>query len=132
MRQTVKVNGRTLREALSDLFNSQEYQQGVYGSANLSKTSRGERSKPYMIAQVFTTYNKAIKSELAQESPIARRWMTAANAKRKDTAYLRGVSASELVADPSMYRANGLREETYDVAGQSTTTTSSLLKALGG
>ena len=53
-----------------------------------------------MVAKLFKRYNQAIKAELAQESPKANDYMTAANAKRIDQAYLRNVTVEDLVKKP--------------------------------
>lgn len=120
LRQTVKIDGMTLREALADLFNSAEYAEGVDGSTSRKSTTLGEANRPKMVSALFTEYNKEIKRQLAAESPIAESYMTAANAKRIDQAYLRNVSVEDLVKNPDLYRANGVERSAYEVGGGET------------
>jgi hypothetical protein len=66
-----------------------------------------------MLKQTFESYNKAIKAELAEASPTANKWLTAAAAKQRDDAYLKGVSAEDLVNNPDLYQTHGLDGEAY-------------------
>jgi hypothetical protein len=56
---------------------------------------------------------QAIKSELAQGSPTANAWLTAAAAKQRDDAYLKDVSAKDLVHNPDLYHTHGIDPSVY-------------------
>ena len=129
-RQTIEVDGLTLRQALEELIDSDAYNEAVDGDSQKKETSRGEASRGYMVAQLFKTYNTAIKQQLASNSDLARAYLTAAAAKRADDAYLRGYSVEELVANPALYDAAGVNREGYeaDLTGGSS---SDLLAAFG-
>lgn len=113
-RQTIEVEGSTLREALQELIDSEEYNSAVDGDSQKKETSRGEASRGYMVAQLFKTYNTAIKQQIASESELGKAYLTAAAAKRADDAYLRGFSVEELVANPALYDAAGVNRQGYE------------------
>lgn len=130
-RASMKLDGQTLKEALNDLFNSEEYNQAVDADSGQSVTSLGDASRGYMTKAVFERYNKAIKAEVASASPIALNYLTASTAKHRDDAYLRTTSLEDLVKNPDLYRANGIDPTAYSdkitegAAGD-------LIEALGG
>lgn len=131
LRQTMKIDGKTLRQTLQETFSSQEYNEAVDGDSQAKATSRGEASRGYLVSQVFKTWNGAIKQTLAAESPIARDWLLAASAKRRDDAYLRDTSAAELVANPALYAAKGVDRSTLEEGLTGNSSTDALLSALG-
>jgi len=134
-RQVLELEGKTLREALTELFDSPEYNAAVDADSQKKETSKGELSRGWLTAQVFKRYNTAIKSEVAQRSVIAKDWMTAAAAKRADDAYLRSYSVEELVANPALYDAAGVSRSAYEedlTSGGKSSSTKALLTALGG
>jgi hypothetical protein len=112
-RQHLRIDGLTLRQSLGRLFNSPEYNQAVDGDPQAKETSRGDAIRGYMVQQVFNHYNKAIKAELAEASPTANKWLTAAAAKQRDDAYLRDVSAQDLVDNPNYYQSHGIDGALY-------------------
>lgn len=113
-RQTMQVDGRDLRTTLKELFNSDAYNAAVDGDSSAKETSRGDYSRGFMVRSVFTSFNKAIKAEMADASPKARAYMTAAAAKFKDDAYLRDVSVEELVSNPRLYDAKGVYRQGFE------------------
>lgn len=132
-RQEIEVDGKTLRQTLTDLFNSDEYNQAVDGRRSGRATSRGDINRPYLVGEVFEKFNKAIKARLVEESPKARDYMTAALAKSTDAAYLRDVSVEDLVNNPNLYRTKGVDREAFQ--GRLTSgggSTAALLEAFGG
>lgn len=117
LRQTIVVDGFTLREALADLFESPDYRYGIDQGPGRKTNFQGEMSRGEMVSKVFTRYNKAIKAQLAEESDIARDYMTAARAKKVDTTYLRDISVEQLVENPDLYKASGLFKADYEPEG---------------
>jgi hypothetical protein len=109
----MKLDGQTLREALNDLFNSDEYNQAVDADSSQRYTSQGDESRGYLTRAVFDQYNAAIKANLAEASPIALKYLTAAAAKQRDDAYLHTVSVDQLVKNPDLYAANGVDAGAY-------------------
>lgn len=128
-RQTMRVNGSTLKEALADLFTSQTYEDAVDADPNQKETSLGDLSRGWLTRQVFDSYNKAIKRELAAASPRALAFLTAAAAKQKDDAYLRDFSAQDLVDNPELYATRGVDAQAYSEHLQAGAT-GALLEAL--
>jgi len=112
-RATYRIDGMTLKEALADLFQSQEYKDAVDADAGQSVTSQGDQSRAAMVASIFHRYSAAIKAEVADASPIALAYMTAAAAKHRDDAYLKAVSLDDLVNNPAIYEAHGVDPEEY-------------------
>jgi hypothetical protein len=113
LRQTIQVHGKTLREALGDLFSSDKYNRAVDADPMQARTSLGDHSRGYMVKEVFEKYNTAIKEQLANESKIALGYLTAAAAKQKDDAYLSRYSADDLVKNPMLYQAAGVNADRY-------------------
>lgn len=112
-RQVMKLDGRTLRQSLGVLFNSPEYAAAVDADSSNKETSRGDASRGYMVKQTFEAYNKQIKAELADSSPTADKWLTAAAAKQRDDAYLKDVSVDDLVNNPHYYATHGIDAVNY-------------------
>jgi len=115
-RQTMQIGGKTLRESLEHLFDNPIYQNGVDGNSTQRTTSAGQISRAYLVSQTFRQYNDAIKAQTALGSDTARDWMVAGAAKHRDDAYLRGVSAEDLVKNPDLYQAHGVVKGVYDGA----------------
>jgi hypothetical protein len=131
LRQTIKVEGKTLRATLKELFDSPDYNKAVDGRRAGKKTSRGDYNRPYMVGEIFEDFNKAIKKQIANESPMARDYMTAALAKDTDAAYLRDVSVEDLVNNPDLYKTKGVDRAGFEAKLGGKTSTSSLLEAFG-
>lgn len=113
-RQTVEVGGVPLRQALKDLFASDAYNSAVDSAdADHSTTSLGDGNRGYMVKRLFGQYNNAIKATLASTSPIADAYLTAAAAKQRDSAYLEGLTADDLVKDNTLYGARGVNSGLY-------------------
>jgi hypothetical protein len=133
LRQEIEVDGKTLRQTLTDLFSSPEYNQAVDGRRTGKETSRGDLNRPYLVGEVFEAFNKAIKSRIVEESPLAKDYMTAALAKSTDAAYLRDVSVEELVENPELYRTKGVDRDAFSARLQGGGgSTAALLEAFGG
>lgn len=113
-RQTMTLEGKTLRQSLKELFNSQAYNDGVDGDSGSKQTSRGDPVRGYMVKELFASYNKAIKAEMAEASPKARAYLTAATAKQKDDAYLRDVTVEDLVSNPRLYDVKGVYRQGFE------------------
>lgn len=113
-RGVVTVEGRTLREALGDLFGSEEYEAGIDADASNKNLSDGRVSRGALVAEVFTAYNKAALVQTARESPEAARWLAVAKAKRTDDGLLRPYGARELVDNPDLMASLGIDITTYE------------------
>lgn len=131
-RQEMTLDGLTLRQALTQLFKSEEYKTAVDGDTGRKLSSRGELSRGWMVSQVFQQFNQAIKGNLAKNSPLAREYMTAAQAKLADDAYLRDVSVEDLIKNPDLYRVKGLEKGAYEGPILEAGDTADLYKAFGG
>lgn len=112
-RQVMTLHDLTLRQSLSKLFVSPEYNAAVDADSSNKETSRGDASRGYMVKQTFEAYNKQIKAELAESSPTANKWLTAAAAKQRDDAYLKDVSVDDLVNNPAYYASHGIDPVSY-------------------
>ncbi len=112
-RMVMVVEGKTLRQALLGVISSQAYLNGVDADSSQKVTSLGDASRGYMVRQVFDTFNKAAKAELANESPAADAYLTAAAAKERDDAYLRDFSVEDLVKTPRLYQDRGINPAAY-------------------
>lgn len=127
-RQTATIGGKTLRQSLGELFDSQGYNKAVDADSGQPRTSLGDASRGYMVKQLFNRYEGTIKSQLAASSPTALSWLTAAEAKQKDDAYLRSTPTEDLVNNPGLYKAAGINQAAY--AAKLTRGSGGLLSAL--
>jgi hypothetical protein len=123
----------TLREAIKDLTSSDEYRNAVDADSLQKQTSLGDTSRGYLMRQVFDRYNKAAKAQLAEESPLADKYLTAAAAKQRDDAYLRDLSVDDLVKTPRLYQDRGIDPAAYSekVRGGAASSNDPLSAALG-
>lgn len=112
-RATFKLDGMTLKEALADLFKSPEYKAAVDADSGQAVTSLGDQSRAALVGEVFRRYGTAIKAEVADASPIALKYMTAAAAKHRDDAYLHTIPLEDLVNNPALYDAHGVDAQSY-------------------
>lgn len=108
-------DGQTLRGALSDLINSQEYDEAVDADGSNLETSTGETSRGALIQRTILAFDKDAQQQVAQQSPIAARYLAAAALKRADDAALRDVPIEDIVKNPTqlgdLQEALGLFEE---------------------
>jgi hypothetical protein len=107
-RATYRIDGMTLKEALADLFKSQEYKDAVDADSGQAVTSLGDQSRGALVGAIFHRYSGAIKAEVADASPIALKYLTAAAAKQRNDAYLKTVPLDDLVNNPALYDAHGI------------------------
>lgn len=112
-RATTRVDGQTLRQALQELFDSTEYNEGVDAGAQVRNSSTGQTSRGYMVRQVFTSFNQAIERELANESEEAARLFAVVDAKRRDNGVLADYNATELADNPELFAALGIDFDAY-------------------
>ena len=112
-RQTVTVDGQTLRQSLLDLFHSDEYANAVDSRRAIKETLLGDPSREGMVARVFQKFNRAIKANLAEASPIADRYLTAAAVKAHADTSLDGTTADDLAGNPDLYTAHGIDARGY-------------------
>lgn len=113
-KQMVQVNGRTLREALTDLFDSSEYNDAVDADASNKYLDDGRTSRGALVADVFEDFNKAARQATAQESPIAARWLATVAVKRTNDGVLRSTPARELVDNPDLLASLGIDITVYE------------------
>lgn len=103
----VDGNG-SVRQQLSDLFNSEDYKEATYGSPSSSEDSEGNPSKLRMIANVFRIADTQIKDSLQESSPIADKYLTMTKVKQMSPDILGGKTVDELVKTPSLVKALGI------------------------
>lgn len=110
----------TVKERLKDLFASDDYQDAKYGSATKSTDAEGDPSKLKMIANVFKDANTFSKQKMAQDSPIAKRYLAVAKAKSDSPDLLRTHTADELAGNPPLLKSLGINLQDYEskAAGQ--------------
>jgi hypothetical protein len=121
MRMDPDEDGNTVRSRLGDLFQSDEYKDAAYGSATRTMDpNTGDESKLAMIHRVFTQADAENEQRLAQESPIARRYMAVAQVESDSPDVLRTHTADELVTNPPLLKSLGINIEDYEnnLAGQ--------------
>jgi hypothetical protein len=129
-RQHIKLDGMTLRDSLHELTTSAEYINAP-DSRRASKDTDMEGTKELMLQQVFNRYNSAIKSNLAEASPMADKLLTAAAVKAHATMDMDSVSVDDLVGNPDLYRAHGVDAQRYSDKIRSGSS-GALLDALNG
>jgi len=100
--------GLTYEAALRELINSPEYQEAVDGSATRAETSRGDLNRPFLVSQLTTEYNRLIKAEIAEASPIALNYLATARAKEGDRAYLNDLPFEQALNDPRQLETRGV------------------------
>ena len=115
-RSVVTVEGKTLREALGELFESDRYDQALDADASNLTLSTGEESRGALVSEVFADYNKAAKAQAAKDSPIAARWLAIAKAKSADDGRLRTVNAKEAAENPDLLESLGINIQNYEAA----------------
>lgn len=114
LRQTVTVNGKTLREELGDLFASEDYISAYDIGPGRNETASGEASRGQMVAKVFEKYNESIRTQIARESDVGRAYLVAARVKERDGFRTRALTVEELVTDPSLYEASGVDASEFE------------------
>ena len=113
-RSVATVEGRTLRQALADLFASAEYEEAIDADASNLNLSNGLQSRGALVSNVFRDFNKAALVRTARESPEAARWLAVAKAKKTDDGLLRPYGARELVDNPDLMASLGIDITTYE------------------
>lgn len=118
---------QNVRSRLVDLFASDDYKAATYGSPSKKNlvgdddaANEGVGSKLNMIQRVFTAADTSSKQRLAQDSPIAKRYMAVTNAKTDRPDLLRGYKADDLVKNPPLLKSLGIDINQYEdkVSGQ--------------
>lgn len=118
-RATLEVKGLTLRDTLTELFDSAEYAEAVDADASNLETSDGLKSRGALVGKVFEEFNKAAKKAIANESPLAARYLAVVKAKRTDDAKLRAYGAGDLASDGGkLLDALGIDIEQYEDAAR--------------
>lgn len=102
------ANGRTLREALTVLFESPEYNQAQDASAGRAQDDDDQSSRQYLIRQVFTEFNRVARQDVARASPLAAQWLATAEAKDHNPARLNAYSTQQLATEPGLLSALGI------------------------
>lgn len=113
-RTIATIDGVTLREALTSLFDSPEYNEAVDGDTSNATTSTDEASRGYLVSRVFSDYNRAAEREVANASPLAARLLAVAAAKRADDTTLRDYKAADLVKSPELLVTLGIPIDAYE------------------
>lgn len=102
------IYGTTLRGALKELFASDEYKEAVDGDARGLVDSLGQVSKAALVRRVFSDFDEASRRDVAESSPIARKWLAAAAAKATNGSSLRNYSVKTLVETPRLMQSLGI------------------------
>lgn len=115
-RTTSQIDGRTLKEALADLFASSEYDQAPDGTGKVSDLEGGpkEDTRGGMVQKLFTDYTAQTKRDVASTSPIAARWLAVAKIKNDSNNVLRGTPAEDIVNNPALLDALGISLSDYE------------------
>ncbi|MFY7953735.1 MAG: hypothetical protein ACOVT5_14625, partial [Armatimonadaceae bacterium] len=114
-RSTVTVDGLTLRGRLEELFASDEYLDGAVDADASNLLGSDDRpSRGALISDVFETYTREARRQVATDSPTARRWLAVARAKQVDDGRLRSVQAREAVDNPDLLDSLGIDITTFE------------------
>jgi hypothetical protein len=114
-RQTSKIDGQTLRETLHALITSDDYKaasDGV-GKSGLDPYDK-ETTRGGMVSKVFQDFSKQTRTDVANSSPMAARWMAVAAAKSTSNATLRAYPAEDLVKNPSLMDSLGIHIQDFE------------------
>lgn len=111
-----RIDGLTLRQALMETINSAEYNAAPDGTGKVGDTDEGlrEDTRGGMVQKVFQDYTRQTKIDVAQRSPIARRWLAVAKIKADANDVLRGTPAGDIVKNPRLLDALGISLEAYE------------------
>lgn len=112
-RMTTRVDGFLLREALSDLFTSDQYDDAVDADASVRESSNGMESRGFLVSRIFTSFNEVIKEDISNEFPEAAMVFAVVDAKRRDNHLLRDYSAEDLIDNPDIFEALGIDLDAY-------------------
>lgn len=114
------LDDQNTKGALAALFHTDEYKEAKYGSPAKAADYMGDASKLAMIRNVFDAANTYSKVKLAQDSPIAKRYLAVGDAKADSPDLLRTYKADDLAQNPSILKALGIDIEDYEskVSGQ--------------
>lgn len=117
-RLEVTVDGQTLRDHLQALIASPEYLDAPDGTGRVDDPDEGPRidTRGYLLQRAFSQYSAAVETEVARESPLAKRYLAAASAKRTANDVLRPYSVDEIASDPSLLEALGIDMNKYEAA----------------
>ena len=88
-------DGQTLKEALTDLVNSEDYQQAADGTAH---DAYDAGSKTVMLQKMFQDFTRIAKEQVATASPIAARYMAAAKVKTGNSGALGSATVQHLIS----------------------------------
>lgn len=108
------LDGKNTKDALADLFATDDYQKAVYGSPTKAADALGNPSKLKMIENVFNAANKYSLQQLAAGSPTAKRYIAVGNAKSDSPDLLRSHTADELAGNPKLLSQLGINIQEYE------------------
>lgn len=119
-RTTSTIDGVTLKQALHELFESDEYNEASDGTGSVNDLEGGPRedTRGGMVQKVFTAYTAQTKIDVATGSPIAARWLAVAKIKSDANQALRGIPAEDLVENPSLLEALGIDVTAYEATAR--------------
>lgn len=109
------IEGKNVRDSLDELFKSEDYKGAAYGSASASGDAEGNASKLKMVADIFKNFNSASKSKVANDSPIANRYLAATAIKRTSPDLLGGKTLDEVASNPPLLKSLGINIEDYEL-----------------
>lgn len=108
------LDGLTVRQALQELFSSDDYREAVDGDASGGKTIDGDRTRGSLVSELFAKANKEAKQLVAQKSPMAKRYLAVAEAKKSNDDRLRAYPAGDLAKNPDLLKSLGIDIQDYE------------------
>lgn len=110
-------DGQTLKQALADTINSEDYKNGFDGSARGVKLLADDPSEPdsrtAMIEKVFHQFDKQAKEQVAQGSPLASRYLASAAVKQQGTPAVQNHTTQDLATNDNLVKALGINMGDY-------------------
>jgi hypothetical protein len=97
--ETHTINGATLREALEELFDSDQYDRAVDADASNLVLATGDESRGALVADVFNTYRRSAKKEFIRTNREAARILAAAEIKKAAGPELENVQTEFLLSE---------------------------------
>ncbi len=113
-------NGQTLKQALYDLVVSDDYHDALEIKSTHLTDEDGNPIKGSMIRQTFDDFERIAKQDVAQSSPIARRYLAMPNAIANHPIAAQGHTTPELAGNPGLMKDLGININDYEdrVSGQ--------------
>lgn len=112
-RGSIEIDGMTLHEAVTELVMSPEYAEAADGPASRGELANELPSRQYMLAQIFSTYNREARAEVARTSDRANRWLAASLIKQNGDAQIRQTPTRDIAEVAGLAESLGVDWEAY-------------------